>query len=142
MRTSDQIDHVVRPLAQREFEEIRQLAYRTFGLDLKPGKEQLVSARLQKLLRSGGFHSYRDYCRHISRDKTGESLLALIDALATNHTAFLREPAHFDFLRERFFRFSPSVRRYRFGVRAVRREKSFGLWPSCSTKPSPEHKFS
>jgi len=49
MRTSDQIDHVVRPLAQREFEEIRQLAYRTFGLDLKPGKEQLVSARLQKL---------------------------------------------------------------------------------------------
>ena len=41
----------VQPLAAREFEQIRQLAYRTFGLDLKPGKEELVSARLRKLVR-------------------------------------------------------------------------------------------
>ena len=38
----------VRPLAPQEFEQIRQLAYRTFGLDLKPGKEELVSARLRQ----------------------------------------------------------------------------------------------
>ena len=37
----------VRPLAPQEFEQIRQLAYRTFGLDLKSGKEELVSARLR-----------------------------------------------------------------------------------------------
>jgi chemotaxis protein methyltransferase CheR len=34
-------------------------------------------------------------------DRTGESLLAMIDALATNHTSFLREPDHFDFLRHK-----------------------------------------
>ena len=44
----------VSPLAPAEFEQIRQLAHRTFGLDLKPGKEELVSARLRKLVRAGG----------------------------------------------------------------------------------------
>ena len=90
----------VRPLAPQEFEQIRALAYRTFGLDLKTGKEELVSARLRKLVRGGGFHSFHDYYRNIVQDRTGASLLAMIDALATNHTAFLREPDHFQFLRD------------------------------------------
>jgi chemotaxis protein methyltransferase CheR len=90
----------VKPLAPLEFEQIRQLAYRTFGLDLKTGKEELVSARLRKLVRGGGFHSFEDYYQSIVLDTTGTSLLAMIDALATNHTSFLREAEHFQFLRE------------------------------------------
>jgi len=99
-RDVDWIDKAARPLAGREFEEIRELAHRTFGLDLKPGKEDLVSARLQRLVRGGGFRSYREYYRHVCADVTGESLMALIDALTTNHTAFLREADHFEFLRQ------------------------------------------
>jgi chemotaxis protein methyltransferase CheR len=90
----------VRPLAPQEFEQIRRLAYRTFGLDLKPGKEELVSARLRKLVRGGGFRSFQEYYRSIVQDDTGKSLLTMIDALATNHTSFLREPDHFQFLRD------------------------------------------
>jgi chemotaxis protein methyltransferase CheR len=90
----------VAPLAAGEFEQIRQLAYRTFGLDLKHGKEELVSARLRKLVRAGGHNSFQTYYRSIVEDRTGESLLAMIDALATNHTSFFREPDHFDFLRQ------------------------------------------
>ena len=89
----------VRPLDVREFEQIRQLAHRTFGLDLKSGKEELVSARLRRLVRQGGFRSFQDYYRHIVADSTGEALAGMIDALATNHTSFLREPEHFEFLR-------------------------------------------
>jgi chemotaxis protein methyltransferase CheR len=76
------------------------LAYGTFGLDLKPGKEELVSARLRRLLRKGGFRSFRDYYRHVQADQTGVALAAMIDALATNHTSFFREADHFTFLRE------------------------------------------
>ncbi|SPF52347.1 MCP methyltransferase, CheR-type [Candidatus Sulfopaludibacter sp. SbA4] len=90
----------VRPLAPQEFEQIRQLAYRTFGLDLKPGKEELVSARLRRLVGGGHFRSFQEYYRHVMADSTGEALARMIDALATNHTAFMREPDHFDFLRQ------------------------------------------
>jgi chemotaxis protein methyltransferase CheR len=94
-------------LAAGEFEEIRRLAHRAFGLDLKPGKEQLVAARLGRMMRGGRVRSYRDLCRSILEDRSGDSLAALIDALATNHTGFLREPDHFTFLRERVV---PSLR--------------------------------
>lgn len=114
-------DNSVPPLAHSDFEQIRQLAHRTFGLDLKPGKEELVSARLQRLVRTGGFRSYREYYRHVSEDSTGESLLALIDALATNHTLFFREPDHFEFLLEKV-------------MPILARRASVGVWSAaCST---------
>jgi chemotaxis protein methyltransferase CheR len=91
----------VRPLAPREFEQIRKLAYDTFGLDLKDGKQDLVSARLRRLVRAHGYNSYQDYFRHVQSDRTGDSLAGMIDALATNHTSFLREPEHFRYLQEK-----------------------------------------
>ena len=88
-------------LTAGEFAQIRQLARESFGLDLKAGKEEMVAARLRRLLRGGGFRSYREYHRHVLADSTGEALACMIDALATNHTAFLRESSHFDFFREK-----------------------------------------
>ena len=88
-------------LSPREFEEISELAHRAFGLALKPGKEEMVSARLSRLVIAGGHASFHEYAQHVAADSTGKSMAALVDALATNHTSFLREPDHFDFFRER-----------------------------------------
>lgn len=88
-----------RPLGAHEFDQIRRLAHRVFGLDLKPGKEELVSARLGRLVRGGGFRSFNDYYKHIIADTTGEALAGMIDALTTNHTSFMREADHFEFLK-------------------------------------------
>ncbi len=85
-------------LKEREFRQISQLAHERFGLDLKPGKEALVASRLGKKLRQRGFGSFTDYYQHVLSDGTGEALVELIDALTTNHTSFLRERAHFEFL--------------------------------------------
>ncbi|HYI96061.1 MAG TPA: protein-glutamate O-methyltransferase CheR [Bryobacteraceae bacterium] len=87
-------------LRPSEFEMIRDLAMRSFGLDLRAGKERLVATRLARHLRTGGFQSFRQYYDRVRADSSGELLVGLIDALTTNHTAFLREPVHFDFLRE------------------------------------------
>jgi chemotaxis protein methyltransferase CheR len=89
----------IRPLSEKEFEQIRRLAHRSFGLDLKPGKQELVASRLGRLVRRGGFRTFDAYYRSIVEDRTGEALTGMIDALTTNHTAFLREPDHFEFLR-------------------------------------------
>ena len=94
----------VRPLSHREFEQIRGLARSTFGLDLRSGKEELVSARLRKLVRASGYRSFHEYYQHIVEDHTGRALASMIDALATNHTSFLRESDHFDFLRHHVLR--------------------------------------
>jgi len=85
-------------LKASEFRQISQLAHERFGLELKAGKEALVAARLGKRLRNGGFKSFDDYYRHVLSDQSGEALIELIDSLTTNHTSFLREKAHFEFL--------------------------------------------
>jgi chemotaxis protein methyltransferase CheR len=91
---------LVKPLTAGEFEEIRRLAYDKFGLDLRRGKEELVSARLGRKIRESHCRSFREYYRHVLEDSTGEALIGMIDALATNHTGFLREPSHFEFMKE------------------------------------------
>jgi chemotaxis protein methyltransferase CheR len=90
----------IRPLSGFEFDKIRALAHKEFGLDLRAGKEQLVSARLGKHVRKLGYHTFRDYLTHVQSDATGAALMDMIDALTTNFTSFMREPAHFEFLRK------------------------------------------
>ena len=85
-------------LTAKEFAAISSLAREEFGLELGAGKEQLVAARIGKVARKQGFRTFRDYYDHVRADGTGHALVQLIDALATNHTSFFREQAHFDFL--------------------------------------------
>ncbi|MEO7142458.1 MAG: protein-glutamate O-methyltransferase CheR [Bryobacteraceae bacterium] len=93
-------------LTPREFAEVRRLAHRKFGLDLRAGKEQLVSGRLAKKLRAGGHRSFAGYLEAVAGDSSGRALVEMIDALTTNHTGFLRERAHFDLLGELLAQFA------------------------------------
>ena len=84
-----------------EYEFIRDLVYRHSRINLGPDKKALVSARLGKRLRATKIASITDYCRYLQQKTSGDELSHLIDVISTNHTFFFREPAHFDFLRER-----------------------------------------
>jgi chemotaxis protein methyltransferase CheR len=85
-------------LSDRDLLTIARLVYEKTGIHLHEGKRALVAARLQKRLRRGGFRSFRQYVRYVQADATGDELTAMLDAIATNHTAFFREPRHFDYL--------------------------------------------
>jgi chemotaxis protein methyltransferase CheR len=85
----------------RDLAAIIRLVYERSGIALHPGKRQLVTARLQKRVRAGGFGSFAAYLRHVQDDASGSAMTALLDAIATNHTHFFREARHFDFLAER-----------------------------------------
>src|SRR3990172_7284225 len=87
-------------LTDRDLASIAQIVYEHSGILLHAGKRALVTARLQKRLKQGGFRSFREYVRHVRDDGPGAELTALMDAIATNHTSLFREPQHFAFLRD------------------------------------------
>lgn len=108
-----------------DFREIQSMAHDIFGLELKTGKEALVGARLGKRVRELGLKDISDYLGHVKGDRTGLELAALIDALTTNFTSFLREPVHFKLLRERI-------------LPELAGRQSFQVWSAgCSTGEEP-----
>jgi chemotaxis protein methyltransferase CheR len=85
-------------LSDRDLAIIVRLVYERSGITLHAGKRALVMARLQRRLKQGGFSSFRDYVQYLNADTSGDEITAMLDAIATNHTAFFREPQHFEFL--------------------------------------------
>jgi chemotaxis protein methyltransferase CheR len=82
-------------LGEAEFEFLRLVVCENAGIVLGPSKRQLVQGRLASRLRELGFNSYERYCDHV-RESGPEELVALINALTTNVTAFFRENHHFE----------------------------------------------
>jgi len=87
-------------IGDREFQTIRKLVYDNFGINLTEQKRSLVVGRLQKVLRSRGFASYREYLTWLEEDRTGEGLEELANRISTNHTFFYRENAHFQYFQQ------------------------------------------
>ena len=87
--------NTVPELSDRDLAIIMRLVYEKSGITLHSGKRALVTARLQKLLKLGGFGTFREYVTYLQADTSGDELTAMIDAIATNHTSFFREPQHF-----------------------------------------------
>ena len=84
----------------RDLSAIIRLVYQRSGITLHRGKRELVTARLQKRVRAGGFPSFAAYLAHVKADRSGQAMTTLLDAIATNHTHFFRESKHFDILVE------------------------------------------
>jgi chemotaxis protein methyltransferase CheR len=113
---------VLRPV---EFEKISQLAYEHFGVDLRHGKQGLVSARLGKILRELGMTSFQAYYDYVKADRTGAALTLMVDVLTTNFTSFFREPRHFEFLRKTIYP-------------ALKTDAQIKIWSAaCSTGEEP-----
>ena len=91
------LDALLEP-TEGDLSAIIQLVYERSGITLHQGKRQLVTARLQKRVREGGFDSFAAYLAHVQADASGASMTRLLDSIATNHTHFFRESRHFDFL--------------------------------------------
>jgi chemotaxis protein methyltransferase CheR len=89
-------------LNEADFKRVSEVVYRHCGIALHEGKQDLVRARLGKLVRGGGFKSVSDYLDAVLADPSGPRFVALIDAISTNLTSFFRENRHFEYLSSRF----------------------------------------
>lgn len=114
--------------SDRDLAIIVRLVYEKSGITLHAGKRALVTARLHKRLRHTGVANVRDYVHLLQTDATGDEVTAMLDAITTNHTAFFREPQHFQFLADVVL--PPLVHR-RSGVPIL------GWSSACSTGEEP-----
>lgn len=87
-------------ITDSEFNLIRSLVYEKIGIHLTEKKRSLVIGRLQKLLKSGGFASFKDFYNGVLKDKSEQLLDKLISRISTNYSYFFRESDHFDFFRD------------------------------------------
>ncbi len=90
------MNHTIQ-LTDEELKLISRLIYKKFGILLSEKKRNLIIGRLQKILRTGGFKSFKEYYDYVVRDLSGKALLTMVDQISTNHTFFFREKQHFDF---------------------------------------------
>ncbi len=80
-----------------DFQRVRSLIRAKAGIDLHPGKQNMVYGRLAKRLRERGHPSFRSYLDALQGD-AGPEWQEFINCLTTNLTAFFREPHHFETL--------------------------------------------
>ena len=85
-------------LKDREFKQIRDYIKNHYGISLGEEKRTLVFSRLRPLLQQKGFADFSEYINYLTTDKTGEANVVFINRLTTNHTYFMREHEHINFL--------------------------------------------
>lgn len=85
-------------MTEAEFIRISRFVKNIYGIDMTQKKEIIVG-RLENTLRRGGWDSYSAYMNSVEADKTGKLEKEMVNLLTTNHTYFMREFEHFDFLR-------------------------------------------
>jgi chemotaxis protein methyltransferase CheR len=83
---------------REDFEKIRRLIYDHAGIQLNPGKMEMVYSRLARRLRANGLVRFSEYLRLLEGPR-GTEWEAFTNALTTNLTSFFREAHHFEELK-------------------------------------------
>lgn len=85
-------------ISDKDFDIFRKFVYDKFGINLT-GKKTLVEGRLTSTITQKGLSSFDEYFKILMLDKTGTETTNLLNKITTNHTYFLRENEHFDFMK-------------------------------------------
>jgi len=88
-------------ITEKEFAQLSGYIKGNYGINLKEEKKMLVIGRLHNELAEHNFESFSQYYQYIISDKSGRAVSTLVNKITTNHTYFMRENNHFDYLRER-----------------------------------------
>lgn len=102
-----------RTISRADFEYITGVLHDHTGIRMAPGKEALVSSRLDKRIRALGLGGYSEYVRLLRERGNEVELHQMINLLTTNETFFFRESQHFDYLRREVLPKRPSGRLFR-----------------------------
>src|SRR5205823_14463941 len=81
-----------------DFRKIADLVTEKTGIVVGDRKRAFISGRLGRRLRVLGLSSFSEYCQLLESSDGDSERRMLVNAITTNHTAFFREPHHFEML--------------------------------------------
>ena len=88
-----------RRMTEEEFVRIYRFLKNRYGIDMLRKKE-IVQGRLENYVQAKGFLNYQEYMNAVELDCTGALEREMVNILTTNHTFFMREFEHFEYLRQ------------------------------------------
>lgn len=115
-------------ITDKEFNRLIKFMKSTYGIDLSR-KRTLIEGRLSNLIAEKGFSNFTDYLNCVFADKSGKETVTLVNKLTTNHTYFMREPQHFDFMKSVFLPY----------IEKTVRDKDVRIW--CAASSSGEEPY-
>ena len=86
-------------MTDAEFIRIYRFMKSRYGIDMERKKE-IIQGRLENYILSHNFGDFSQYMNAVEMDFTGNMERELVNILTTNHTFFMREFEHFDYLRQ------------------------------------------
>ena len=86
-------------ITEQEFHRIAVYVKQKYGIDLS-GKQILVNGRMENYILRNGYSGYDDYMTKVENNPKGEEARNLINVLTTNHTYFMREFEHLDYMKK------------------------------------------
>lgn len=85
-------------LTDGEFQRIVTYVKKHYGIDLSQ-KRVLVGGRLENYLARNGYANYNEFMAKVEKNPHGSEATDMVNILTTNHTYFMRESEHFDFMK-------------------------------------------
>lgn len=85
-------------ISDQEFNRIAIFLKNKYGVDMTE-KKVIMNGRLENYVWSNGYDSFNSFMNALENDISGKLENDLVNMLTTNHTFFMRESEHFDFLR-------------------------------------------
>lgn len=82
-------------MTEQDFIYLTGYIKKKFGIHLGKEKKALVEGRLGKILTALNITNVGEYYEYLLKDTTGNADIALVNAITTNHTFFMREASHF-----------------------------------------------
>ena len=115
------------PIDNKDFEKLVNYVEKNYGINLSK-KRNLIEGRLSNTIRDKGFDNFKDYLDYVYSDKTGNEVVILMNKLTTNHTFFMREADHFEYLKKTILPY----------LKTHKRDRDLRIWSAaCSTGEEP-----
>ncbi|MCL1831946.1 MAG: methyltransferase domain-containing protein [Oscillospiraceae bacterium] len=109
-------------ISDSDFNRLVEFMEKKYGINLKQ-KRVLIEGRLSNEIIQKGFSDFTTFLNHTFADRSGTELIALLNKLTTNHTYFMREEQHYDYMKNVVL---PEFER-------VKKDKRIYLWSAASS---------